>query len=188
MTSPRRVFLPVLVVLGAANLITGVAYTVPRTLREHTIEERVSVLQDELARQRRVTAEFQRVAEILRANKEDTQRLESDILPGKEEALVETLDDVEKTARRAGLKVESRLYHRETLKGTSLVRVTITMPLAGSYGQIVAFLRSVEDSPRFLTVDQIQLESGQGSSGQHLNVALSAYFRLEGGGSTARHR
>ena len=37
----------------------------------------------------------------------------------------------------------------------------MTLPLEGSYGQLVGFLREVERSPRFLTVDRVAMRADE---------------------------
>ena len=60
-----------------------------------------------------------------------------------------------------------------------LLRIKVTLPLEGSYAQLVAFLERVERSKHFLTVDRIAL-TGDTDGAANLQVELSAYFRSEG--------
>jgi Tfp pilus assembly protein PilO len=49
------------------------------------------------------------------------------------------------------------------------------MPLAGSYQQLVAFLRAMENFEHFVTVDRVALRDKDGAAS--LDVEVSAYFR-----------
>ena len=65
------------------------------------------------------------------------------------------------------------------MKGSdSLARFRITMPISGSYRQIVSFLQRIEALPHFVTVDSISLreDSAAGGRSTNLNVVLSVYF------------
>jgi Tfp pilus assembly protein PilO len=52
----------------------------------------------------------------------------------------------------------------------------VTLPLQGSYGQLVGFLREVQRSPRFVTVDSVSMRAGR-EGDTALQVVLSAYLR-----------
>jgi Tfp pilus assembly protein PilO len=59
--------------------------------------------------------------------------------------------------------------------------VAVALPLEGSYGQLVGFLREVERSPRFLTVDRVSMRAEQAGAAA-LQVELSTYLRQSPGG------
>jgi Tfp pilus assembly protein PilO len=54
----------------------------------------------------------------------------------------------------------------------------MTLPLGGSYEELVGFLRDVEASPRFLTVDRVSMRA-EGDGGARLQVELSTYLRQD---------
>ena len=66
------------------------------------------------------------------------------------------------------------------MEGTPVERVSVTLPLEGSYPQLVGFLREVERSPRFLTVDRVAMRSEEARA--QLQVVLSMYVRAAGEG------
>ena len=82
-------------------------------------------------------------------------------------------------AREPGLTAGHRGYAREPVKGTPLVRVMITVPLSGTYGQLVGFLEKVERGKRFITVDRVAIRRNTSEHGgqAQLAVELSGYFR-----------
>jgi len=63
----------------------------------------------------------------------------------------------------------------------------MSLPIEGSYPQLVGFLRSVERSSRFLTVDGVQLRA-DAESGGSLQVDLSTYLRQAPGARQSRRR
>ncbi|MCG6925555.1 MAG: type II secretion system protein M [Acidobacteria bacterium] len=81
-------------------------------------------------------------------------------------------------ARAPGLTPGPRSFRREEVEGTTLERVAVTLPLRGSYRQLVGFLREVERSNRFLTVDGVSLRGEPGGEA-NLQVEMSAFMHLE---------
>ena len=76
---------------------------------------------------------------------------------------------------------------REDVDGAPLERVAMTLPLEGSYPQLVGFLRGVERSKRFLTVDGVALRA-DAESGGSLQVDLSTYLRQSPEARKSRRR
>lgn len=173
----RRLLVPALVLL-AANAATYFAYTLPRSARERTIAARAVVLRGEVARERsRVEAVRQR-AHTIDANVSDVAQFYKAL--GRKESLLRIQEDIVGVARQLGLTLGNRAYSNEAVKGSdSLARFRITMPIAGTYRQVVSFLQRIEALPHFVTVDSIALreDSGVGDGrSTNLNVALSVYF------------
>jgi Tfp pilus assembly protein PilO len=73
------------------------------------------------------------------------------------------------------------------VEGAPLERVGIVLPLEGSYSELVGFLRGVERSKRFLTVDRVSLRADNESGGS-LQVELSTYLRQAPEARKARQR
>jgi hypothetical protein len=62
------------------------------------------------------------------------------------------------------------------VNGLPLTRFRFTMPVTGSYAQLVAFLDRLERSSYFVTVDQVQFSGTQGGEAPMLGLTLSTYF------------
>jgi Tfp pilus assembly protein PilO len=139
-------------------------------------------------RERRIRTDLQKQAATIDANGGDTRRFFKDMVGTREATYVPTLQEIEKMATAPGLKPGGRKYSADEVKGLPLQRVRIVLPLEGSYRQLVDFLRRVERSKRFLTVDRVQLHQGsksEGDAGANLMVEMSAYFQDETGGESA---
>jgi Tfp pilus assembly protein PilO len=103
-------------------------------------------------------------------------------MAGTEKAdLLPTLEAIEDMARAPGLQPGARSFKREEVADARVERVVVTLPLEGSYAQLVGFLREVERSPRFLTVDRVAMRADPDGSAA-LQVELSAYLRPAAGG------
>jgi len=104
-------------------------------------------------------------------------------------SLVPILAELEKLVAEPGLKAGSRSFNAEQVKEIPLLRLEMSVSLTAGYRQLVEFLRGLERSSHFITVDRIKLqerkaeeESPEGS----LSVNVSAWFRSEGEGLDAR--
>jgi Tfp pilus assembly protein PilO len=175
----RRLTAPAVGLL-AVNLAVFAAHTLPRSLRVRSATERSAEARAELERTRRVNATLRAEAEAIRANAADAERFFRDMVGSERSDLLPLLEDVERMAREPGLKPGRRSFTPEPVRGSELTRVKVTLPLEGSYRQLVSFLGRVEGSSRFLTVDRVSLRGGDAGPAT-LQVELSAYFRDEGG-------
>jgi Tfp pilus assembly protein PilO len=173
----RRLLVPALVLL-VLNAGTYFAYTLPRSARERTIAARAVELRAELAAERtRVDALRQR-ARAIEANATDVVRFYEAL--GRKESLLKIQEDIVGVARQLGLTLGNRSYANEKVTGSkALTRFRITMPISGSYRQVVSFLQRIETLPHFVTVDSIAIRedtSGGTRGATNLNVVLSVYF------------
>lgn len=181
----RWLLIPSLALMGL-NLVLLLAYTLPRTLQERSIESRREALRAELERERRLAADAERRAETLRSNARDADRFLREVVGTRGARLVPAVQEIEAAANELGLRTRQWTYQPQEVKEAGLIRFGVTMPLAGSYQQLVSFLDRLERSPQFLTVDQVQLTERRGEGGASLSLVFSAYFRAESGGGRGR--
>ena len=134
------------------------------------------------ARRRSATAP-RRSARTGRTSSASTRRWRGD----EKQNLFQSLEAVEELAREPGLQLATRSVRREDVDGAPLERVVMTLPLEGSYPQLVGFLRGVERSKRFLTVDGVALRA-DAESGGSLQVDLSTYLRQSPEARKSRRR
>jgi Tfp pilus assembly protein PilO len=172
----RRRLVPVFVILLGTNLAVFAAYTFPRQLQLKSVTARAATLRAEVERERQVTLQLRERADTIRANHADMERFYREAVGLREATLLPTLQEVEKMVAEPGLKARHRTFHPEEVKGAPLTRVVISLPVEGTYSQLVGFLERVERSPRFLTVDRVALRRSAQQKGD-LSVELSAYFR-----------
>lgn len=183
----RRVLVPLFVALLALNVAALAGWTVPRTLRQRNAAERAVEARAELARERERAQGLRERSEAIRANRADLERFYATLAGSEREDLLPTLEAIEELARAPGLVPASRTLQREDVERAPLERVAMTLPLEGSYAQLVGFLRGVERSPRFLTVDRVALRA-DAESGASLQVQLSTYLRRAPGERPGRRR
>jgi len=174
----RRWLLPAFLLLLVVNLLIAAVWTVPRTLRLRSATARVEAARAMVEQERSVVAQQRERGNAIDANAEDLARFCDTVVGPERVELLPTLEDIEAMARAPGLTPGRRSFRREEVEGTAVERVAVTLPLEGSYQQLVGFLREVERSERFLTVDGVSLRGEPGGEA-NLQVEMSAFMRLE---------
>jgi Tfp pilus assembly protein PilO len=169
------------------NLLVAAVWTVPRTVRLRSATARVEATRKEVERERAAVARQRERGDAIEANAEDVERFYETVVHPERIDLLPTLEDIEAMARAPGLTPGRRTFRREEVEGSSVERVAVTLPLEGSYRQLVGFLREVERSERFLTVDGVSLR-GDPRGGADLQVQLSAFMRRETGAAAPERR
>ena len=169
-------------ILGAALLATNIValgvFTWPRVTRVRRAETRA---QDVAARTAELEDLWARVAArktLVAQNRSDIETLRRDRIKPRGADLFAAQREIEKLARDSGLKPIRSTYAVEPVKGTGLVTCAVTLPLDGSYENLISFLDRVESGKRFIVVDQLALS--QDEHGAKMNLKLSALFIDDG--------
>lgn len=160
--------------LVALNLAAFLAFTLPRTLQERSLASRLETLRAEAGRERGQIEALRRRSETIRVNQVDANRLLRDVIQSRQATLLPALAEIHEAAEAEGLTLGSERYARSDVKDTPLVRLRITLPVTGSYGQLVAFLGRLERAKAFVVVDTVSLQDRDGEAS--LDVGLSMYF------------
>ena len=184
----QRRLVPAAAGLLAVNLVGFAAWTLPRAHGQRSAALRAEAFRAAVRQQRAEAAALRERAAAITANAADLQRFYARYAGTEQADLVPTLEAVEELARLPGLRPGGRGYRREAVAGTHLERLAIALPLEGSYEQLVSFLREVERSPRFLTIDGVSLQGGRGVGTAELRVELSTYLKAEGEARTRSGR
>jgi Tfp pilus assembly protein PilO len=183
----RTRLVPLFLVLAAVNLLVLLAWTLPRGYRLRNASARAGAARAEVEQQRALVTGLRDRTQAVRENGRDLARFYERLVGPEQTELLPTLREVERMARLPGLSPGGRSFARETIDGTQVERVSVTLPLEGSYTQLVGFLREVERSPRFLTVDGVSMRSTEDRAA--LQVVLSMYVRAAAGeGRTGARR
>lgn len=182
----RRRLLPASFVLLGLNLAGLAAWTGPRYWMQRNAATRAEAARAELERQRRAAAALRDRAASIRGNAADLERFYRSLAGSEKTDLLPTLKAIEELAGSPGLRPGARGFQRAEVRDARVERVAVTLPLAGSYEQLVGFLREVEASPRFLTVDRVSMRA-ENEGGARLQVELSTYLRqAQGAGEEGR--
>jgi Tfp pilus assembly protein PilO len=167
--------------LLALNVAVLAAFTLPRALADRKARAAISDLRTRRDEQARATATAVRSAQAVVANHADEKRFYEETIPGRD-GLSAVLNDVEGMARDAGVRALRRSFKDSEVKGAKLVAFDITMPVAGTYGQIADYLKRLESSPRLLVIEEIRLrerpnEPGGGTA--DLDVEIKTYLKSD---------
>lgn len=100
-----------------------------------------------------------------------------DMIPGWEE-FTRVTGEIFNKAESLNLLIQSTNYRSEAIKGSNLVKVTVSMPVTGSYGEIKRFIYELETSPRLFIIQDLSLGSGKTEEGDvSLSLTITAYFK-----------
>ncbi len=174
----ERWLVPAAAALLALNLVAFVAWTLPREHDQRNAAARAESFRVAVRQQRAEAAALRARAAAIRANAGDLARFYARYAGTERTDLISTLETVEDLARLPGLRPGARAFSRAPVTGAPLERLAITLPLDGSYGQLVAFLGEVERSPRFLTIDGVSMH-GESTGGAQLRVELSTDLKKD---------
>ena len=169
----RRLRAPLLALL-TLNLAVFGAFTLPRLLRDRRLADHVQNLRTELERSRRNVAGLRERADTIEANTRDLARFYSDVVPQLRSAAA-VLRDLDGATPSPG----DRSWSREAVKGAPLVRFVVSLPVSGSYPQLVSFLERLEGFAHLVTVERVSLRDGDKSSTGELDVVVAAYFKAD---------
>jgi predicted metalloprotease with PDZ domain len=169
----KRLVRPALYLLGV-NVALFLVFTLPRTLQERSLASRLARLRTEAERERGQIASLRLRAETIRANQHDATRFFGEVVRSRQATLLPALAELHHAAEAEGLELGAESFSRTDVKETGLVRLRVTLPVKGSYSQLVGFLGRLERTRGFVVVDTVGLrESGDEAS---LDVGVSVYF------------
>ena len=172
-----------LLAVASLNLVVLVAYTLPRRWSEAGVEARIATANAAIESGRQENERLKQRAEWVEQNRRDERQLLERDLGARQSQFVALLNELEGNARDFSLRLGARDVAPEELEDLPITRVEVKFPVEGSYGGLVAFLRRLEHSRRFLTIDEVALQEqthGQGAArATALEVSLSAYFKGE---------
>ncbi len=180
----RTALLPLAVVL-AANIVALVAVLYPLGQRVASNEQRA-----ETAERQRVqaAAEFRRAETLRDAQAQATKDLETfyaEVLPSNVGAARRILQlRLQQMAREHGVLYQGSGTTEEEIRDSSLLRLTMSVRLAGEYDDIRAFLYGLERSNDFVVVDNIKLaERTEPDAPLAVFLQVSTYYRVAAAGA-----
>ncbi len=115
---------------------------------------------------------IQRFLDRIAALKVEVRGLHRDRFKTEEQRFTETIREVKKLARQAGLKPTSLSYPTKPFAGHGLVQRNINFSVRGSYDQLRNFINFLELSEHFLTLNSISLGGGDDPRQQGLGIKL----------------
>lgn len=164
----------------AANALVYVVLVRPRgqALREMLDEGGTGQARVE-AREAEVVASETYVAALEKAT-EDLETLRTGVLSTRERRMIEVQLELARIAKQFGINLQRVKYENEILEDGAIERFAMVVPLEGGYASLRKFLRAVEDSDKFLVIEQVGLATARdGGALIELNITLATYFSDE---------
>lgn len=174
----RAALLPLGVVL-AANIIALVAVVLPLSARVSSNEQRAETAERQRAQ---ADIEFKRAETLRHAQAQATVDLETfyaQVLPSNVTAARRILQlRLQQIAREHGVNYQGSGTTEESIRDSSLLRLSMAVRLSGEYDDIRAFIYELETSTDFIVIDNVRLAQGTEVNAP-LAVALqvSTYYR-----------
>jgi Tfp pilus assembly protein PilO len=173
----RTALVPLGIVL-AINIVALIAVVLPLTQRAATAEQRAAAADRD---RRAAEADFKR-AETLRAAQsratEDLGTFYRDVLPANVGAARRIMQlKLRQQADAHGVEYQGSGSTEEELDDSSLLRLTMSMQLAGSYEDIRGFIYDLETSSDFVVIDKVRLSQASREEGLELALDVSTYYQ-----------
>lgn len=168
-----------LLALLALNLLLAAVFTLPRGLAQRQLDQRVAALRAERAAATTRREALRAREELLARNRRDAAQLTSRLIGTREQTLVSALEELEAAGRELDLRFGPRSLQPASVPNAPLTRLRVRLPVEGSYRALVIFVRRLEHSRRFVTLDELRLTEREGGQRATLDVTLSVYFRGE---------
>lgn len=180
----RTALLPLAVVL-AANIVAIVAVVYPLGQRVASNEQRAETAERQRAQ---AAADFRRAETQRDAQAQATKDLETfyaEVLPSNVGAARRILQlRLQQMAREHGVLYQGSGTTEEEIRDSSLLRLTMSVRLAGEYDDIRAFLYGLERSNDFVVVDNIKLAEGnEPDAPLAVFLQVSTYYRAVAAGA-----
>ena len=99
-----------------------------------------------------------------------------EILSTKRERLISFQREIRQIAEQFNINMDAIAYPREVMSNR-VVKLGAAMPLSGSYENLRAFIKTVEESDNFIVIESIQLANAkEGGVILSLTIVLSTHF------------
>ena len=173
----RAALVPLAVAL-AINAVALIAVVLPLNQRAAGAEQRAVAAERE---RQAAEADFKR-AETLRAAKsratEDLDAFYRDVLPTNVAVARRIMQlKLRQQAAAHGVEYQGSGSTEQELDDSNLLRLTMSMQLAGSYDDIRGFIHELETSPEFVVIDHVRLTEASRAEGLELALNVSTYYR-----------
>ncbi len=167
---------PILAALVNAGVYAGVTYRLA-TKQERLTRELTALAERKADRQKELSnlkADVERVAR----NQKAAERFFGEVVGARATGLTAALAEIDRLAGEAAVERGRTTYKQEDTE-VGLIEVTASMPVRGSYFDLVSFVNRLERSPRFFLLKELELASApSGSPGGELELRCAVAFFL----------
>lgn len=108
---------------------------------------------------------------------QDLEGLRTGVLSTRERRMIDVQLELARISKQFGINLQRVQYENQKLEDGAVERFAMVVPLEGGYQNLRRFLRAVEDSDKFLVIEQVGLATAQdGGSLVELHITLATYF------------
>jgi Tfp pilus assembly protein PilO len=176
--SPRVIARVVLGALVAANIAAAVIVLKPWSGSAEALEQRASVLRRELQQKRAGLERLRGIVSKVETARGDGDRFMGSYLLSRRSVSSNLLDDLDQTARKAGIKQKEVTFNFEKIEGSeSLSKATITAAYEGNYSDLMHFLNLLDRSPRLLIIESLAASPQPTGPALSITMKLNAFVR-----------
>ena len=115
---------------------------------------------------------------------EALERFYADVLPpdlsGTRRITYLRLDQL---AKQCDLRLEREGTQRQSVRGSSLAKFSLTVKLAGEYRDIRRFIHAIETAPEFMVLENVELSQANEAKGLDVTVQIATYYRTGSNGN-----
>jgi Tfp pilus assembly protein PilO len=149
-------FLRSLLGLALANLVVYGAVTYRLATKQERLAQQQASLSEEIATRQAELAALREEQERIERNDAVAEQFWSDVVQPVTPGLTDALAEIDRLARQSNVERGRTSYSQEVL-AVGLREMNVSMPLQGSYFDLIRFINVLERSERFFLVREIAL-------------------------------
>lgn len=169
------VWLPALIFL-VANVAVFSTYRLVYAGQAETLKNRLAEREKELVKAEGRAQELDTLVLDARANRQLLADLVGDRLSSERQRFTRLVAEIKQLATQSGLDPTQISYPGEEIAEFGLTKRYITFNVIGTYSSLREFVRELETSRSFITLEQISLSEGDSSGLLSITLKLSTLF------------
>ena len=142
--------------LALANVVIYGAVTYRLATKQERLTQQRASLSQEIASQQEELSALQKEQERIARNDAVAEEFWSDVVQPLTPGLTDALAEIDRLARQSNVE-RGRTSYSQTVLDVDLREMKVSMPLQGTYFDLVRFINVLERSPRFFLVREISL-------------------------------
>lgn len=178
---PRMLIRVGLGVLLAVDLATAALVFKPWAASTQQMEAQASSLRRQIGQKQAALTKLRTIVSKVEGARSDGDRFMDKYLLSRRTVASNLLDELEQTARKAGIRQKNASFVFEPIEGSdTLTKATITADYEGTYADLIQFMNLMDRSPRFLILEYLEAKPQQQGMTLGILLKLDALVR-EGG-------
>jgi Tfp pilus assembly protein PilO len=179
---PRLTARVALGLLLAANLVAAAAVFKPWGGPVEGLQQQLAQLNREEQQRQVAVKRLRAFTGTVEKTRADVDRFFEDYFLDRQTVYSTVLGELNGLAVKTGVRAKDHSFNEEPIEGSdTLGMLTITGYYEGSYADLVEFVNAIDRSPRFMTIDRLQVTPLQTQGTLNVNMRLNVFVRGEAG-------